>query len=206
MSSRKLEWKNLTRYQAYELTPYDTTLVIDSDYIINSDFLKIVFEREASFQIYQKSLDLSDWRDPETYTRVNQYSVPFYWATVFAFKKDFLTQAFFDLVLYIKQNWLYFRTLYSIEQPAFRNDFAFSIAINIMNGKTEGDFALEIPGKMCFIEDKDILLEIKDGAMKFLMQKKDYLGEYTSAKTYSLDMHIMNKPSLSRVIDEVGYV
>jgi len=202
MSSTRLEWKNLTRHQIYELTPYDKTLVLDSDYVVSSTNLKLAFERDASFQIFKQSFDISDWRTTRPYERINEYSIPFYWATVFVFTKDHLTQAFFDLVTYIKQNWIYFRTLYGIDQAAFRNDFAFSIAINIMNGKMEGDFALELPGKMCFIEDKDILVELKGDAMKFLLQKKDHLGEYTAAKTIGLDMHVMNKPSLSRIIDE----
>jgi hypothetical protein len=202
MSSRRLEWKNLTRHQIYDLTPYDKTLVLDSDYVVCSKNLKLAFERDASFQIFKNSFDISDWRGTTPYHRINEYSIPFYWATVFVFTKDPTTQAFFDLVTYIKQNWIYFRTLYSIDQPAFRNDFAFSIAINIMNGKMEGDFALGLPGKMSFIEDKDILLELKGDAMKFLVQKKDYLGEYTAAKTTRLDMHVMNKPSLLRIIDE----
>jgi hypothetical protein len=203
MSSRRLEWKNLTRHQVYNLTPYDKTLVLDSDYVVCSNNLKLAFERDASFQIFKNSFDISYWRDTKPYHRVNAYSIPFYWATVFVFSKDPTTQAFFDLVTYIKQNWLYFRILYNIDQATFRNDFAFSIAINIMNGKMEGDFALDLPGKMCYIEDKDVLLDIKGNAMKFLLQKKDYLGEYTAAKTSGLDMHVMNKPSLLRIID--GY-
>lgn len=202
MSSRQLEWKNLTRHQVYDLTPYDRTLVLDSDYVICSKNLKLAFERNAPFQIFKHSIDISDWRDTNPYHRVNEYSIPFYWATVFVFTKDATTQAFFDLVTYIKKNWLYFRTLYSIDQSTFRNDFAFSIAINIMNGKMEGDFALALPGKMCFIEDKDILLELKNDAMKFLLQKENYLGEYTAAKTTGLDVHVMNKPSLLRIINE----
>lgn len=202
MSSKRLEWKNLTRHQIYDLTPYDKTLVLDSDYVLCSTNLKLAFERDASFQIYKHSVDISDWRDTKPYHRVNEYSIPFYWATVFVFAKDATTQAFFDLVTYIKQNWIYFRTLYSIDQAAFRNDFAFSIAIHIMNGKMEGDFALPLPGKMCFIQDKDILLELKSNAMKFLLQKKDYLGQYTAAKTTGIDMHVMNKPSMLRIIDE----
>jgi hypothetical protein len=203
MSSKKLEWKNLTRHQVYDLTPYDKTLVLDSDYVVCSSNLKLAFERDEPFQIFKDSLDISYWRDTTPYHRVNTYSIPFYWATVFVFSKDPTTRAFFDLVTYIKHNWLYFRILYSIDQPTFRNDFAFSIAINIMNGKMEGDFALGLPGKMCFIEDKDVLLDIKDDAMKFLLQKKEYLGQYTAAKTTGLDIHVMNKPSLLRIID--GY-
>jgi hypothetical protein len=195
------EWKNLSRFRAYDVTPYDRTLVLDSDYIINSSILKIAFEKDAPFQIYKKSFDLAGWRDTKQFERINQYSVPFYWATVFAFDKTPVTQAFFDLVLYIKSNWLYFRTLYSIESTTFRNDYSFSIAIHLMNGKISGDFATELPGTMTYILDRDICLDIKDTTLKFLIEKKDHLGEYLAAKTSGIDVHVMNKASLSRIID-----
>ena len=45
-------------------------------------------------------------------------------------------------------------------------------------------------------------LKIKDGVkMKFITQKKDHLGEYLVTKTNGLDVHVMNKLSLSRFID-----
>jgi hypothetical protein len=201
LSSVKLEWKNVTRYRAYDITPYDRTLVLDSDYILNSDTLKVALERNTPFQIYQRSFDLVDWRERESYVRINQYSIPFYWATVFVFDKDPVIEAFFDLVTYIKNNWFYFRTLYSIDSEMFRNDFAFSIAIHIMNGKTDGDFAVELPGKMNFIEDRDVLVDMTDNAMSFLLQKEDHLGEYIPAKIQGIDMHVMNKNSLTRVIN-----
>lgn len=195
------EWKNLSRFRAYDITPYDRTLVIDSDYILNSDILKIAFERDTPFQIYKNSFDLAGWRDTRLFERINQYSIPFYWATVFVFDKNAITQAFFDLVLYIKQNWLYFRVLYGIEPTNFRNDFAFSIAIHLMNGKMDGDFATQLPGTMTYILDRDICLDIKDTTLKFLIEKKDHLGEYLAAKTTGIDVHVMNKASLTRIID-----
>jgi hypothetical protein len=75
-----------------------------------------------------------------------------------------------------------------------------------MNNKAEGNFALELPGTMTYAIDKDILLKIKDDKLQFLIEKKDYLGEYTAAKTQGLDVHVMNKISLSRCIDEVSNV
>lgn len=206
ISSKKLEWKNSTRYRAYDISPYDRTLVIDSDFIINSSILKTAFERDTPFQIYQKSFSITGWKDTRPYERINQYSVPFYWATVFVFDKDPVVEAFFNLVTYIKNNWLYYRILYSIDAEAFRNDFAFSIAIHIMNGKINGDFAVELPGSMNYIEDRDVLIDMKDTAMKFLVQKKDHLGEYLVAKTKDMDVHVMNKDSLTRVINEYQYV
>jgi hypothetical protein len=201
LSSKVLEWKNFSRHQVWDLTPYDRTLVVDSDYIINSSVLKIALENDYDFQIYQNSFDLALGRDPGAFSRINAYSIPFYWATVFVFQKNDIMKSFFDLVNYIKENWIYFRTLYSIEAPTFRNDIAFSIAIHIINGKTNGHFAVELPGTMTFIADRDVLVDINDNKMKFLVEKKDYRGEYILAKTTGLDVHVMNKFSLSRFID-----
>ncbi len=200
LSNKKLEWKNGTRFRAYDLTPYDNTLVLDSDMVICSDKLKEAIHRDVPFQLFKQSFDLTGWRDQTPYTRINPYSIPFYWATVFTFKKDPVVEAFFNLVSYIKQNWLYFRVLYSIDMENFRNDFAFSIAIHIMNGKMSGDFATELPGKLNFIEDKDVLISADGPELKFLLQKKDRLGEYLVARTVGLDVHVMNKISLEREI------
>ena len=200
LSNKKLEWKNGTRFRAYDLTPYDKTLVLDSDLVICSDNLRIALDRDIPFQLYSDSFDLTGWRDQSTYKRINSYSVPFYWATVFIFQKDPIVEAFFNLVSYIKQNWFYFRVLYSIEAEMYRNDFAFSIAIHIMNGKMQGDFCTTIPGKLNFIEDRDVLISAQGPVLKFLLQKKDTLGEYIAAKTENMDVHVMNKISLEREI------
>ena len=199
--SSKLEWKNLSRTQVYNLTPYEKTLVIDSDYIISSSSLKTAFELDNDLQIYSKCFDLANWRSTAEFTRINAYSIPFYWATTFIFQKNTVIQEFFNLIDYVKINWFYFRTLYSIHSPTFRNDFAFSIAIHIMNGKTNGEFASELPGKMYYALDKDFVLSIDNEKIKFLLSKKDHPGEYTLAKTSELDVHIMNKQSLLRLID-----
>ena len=201
LASKHLEWKNLSRNRAYNLTPYKRTLVIDSDYIISSSILSSAFENDADFQIYQKSFDLAGWRDTSCFQRINSYSIPFYWATAFVFEKNEVTEAFFDLVTYIKANWNYFKILYGIDSPTYRNDYSFSIAIHIMNGKTNGQFATPLPGTMTYIQDKDILLEMSNNKFKFLIEKEQHLGEYLAIKTEGIDVHIMNKISLLRVLD-----
>jgi hypothetical protein len=201
LASHKLDWKNKSRSSVYDLTPYDRTLVIDSDYIISSSILKTALINEHDFQIYSKSFDLASWRATLEFSRINQYSIPFYWATVFIFNKNSITQCFFDLIAYIRHNWLYFRNLYSIESYVFRNDFAFSIAIHIMNGKTNGEFAVELPGTMSYSIDKDILVNIVNDKIHVLLEKQNHPGEYILSKTQGIDLHVMNKLSLSRFID-----
>ena len=92
------EWKNLTRNQAYDITPYDRTLVLDSDYIINSNTLVKALKNDYTFQIFRKSFDLALNRDSACFQRINQYSIPFYCGTVFIFEKTASTRAIFDLI------------------------------------------------------------------------------------------------------------
>jgi hypothetical protein len=75
-----------------------------------------------------------------------------------------------------------------------------------MNGKTAGEFAAELPGKMTYCIDKDVLLKIKDDKLQFLVEKENHLGEFIVAKTKGIDVHVMNKMSLTRCIDEGNYV
>jgi hypothetical protein len=198
LASKTLTWKNLNRSDCYELTPYDETLVIDSDYIINSSNLAKIWDNVNDFLIYQDSFDLAQWRDDRSFRYLNQYAIPFYWATAFYFKKSKVNQSFFDLVKHIKQNWGYFRALYNIDSTVFRNDFAFSIAIHMMGD----DFAKSLPGKMNYTLDRDVLVDIEDTTLKFLVEKKNYLGEYIATKTTNLDMHVMNKYSLTRYLNK----
>lgn len=193
-----IEWKNFSRSQVYELTPYDKTLVIDSDYIINSSVLKPAFEIDSDFQIYQNSFPLAHWRNDSTFRRLNQYSIKFYWATAFIFEKNPVMESFFNLVSVIKDNWGYYKSLYHLESDIFRNDFAFSIAIHIMNDETDGSFASELPGNMTYIMDCDFLVSAVDNKMQFLLDNE---RKYTLVKTTGLDVHVMNKQSLLRFID-----
>ena len=120
---------------------------------------------------------------------------------MFIFEKTPSVKSFFELIEYIKTNWEYFRVVYKIDSPLFRNDFAFSIAIHIMNGSTDGDFGWELPGKMNFVLDRDILVDMEGSKMRFLVEKQYYPGEYTLVSTSELDVHVMNKQSLTRFID-----
>jgi hypothetical protein len=198
LSSKVLTWKNLNRSDCYDLSPYDETLVIDSDYIISSNNLSKIWGNQQDFLIYKDSFDLAQWRDDRSFRYLNQLSIPFYWATAFYFKKNLENRSFFDIVKHIKNNYSYYRALYNIDSSAFRNDFAFSIAIHLMGES----FAGPLPGKLHYSLDRDVLIDINNTSLKLLVEKKNYAGEYIATKTTNLDVHVMNKHSLTRCIDK----
>lgn len=195
-------WKNSNRVDCYAVSPYDETLVIDSDFIINSSFLSYVWKQPNDFLIYADHNDLAGWRDTSEFKFVSEQSIPFYWATVFFFKKSKLNENFFLLIQHIKENWIYFVKLYQLNSTKFRNDIAFSIAIHMMNGFTHGDFATPIANKLTYTLDRDFLIKHKDQSMTFLVQAKTSADLYTLVKTNNLDVHVMNKHSLLAVMGE----
>tara|TARA_B110000503_G_scaffold29605_2_gene47584 strand:+ start:545 stop:1399 length:855 start_codon:yes stop_codon:yes gene_type:complete len=201
-SKKTINWKNGNRASVYELTPYDETLVLDTDFIISNSILANCFNSIHDFLIYKHSLDVSNIRTVTEFTRVSDTSIDFYWATCVFFRKTDINKIFFDLINHIKQEWNHYKSVYQLSTNTFRNDYAFSIAIHIMNGFQRGNFAHDLPGKMYYSIDQDILHDIIDDKIILLIQKLDYFGEYTLLKTTGLNIHVMNKASLERVIDK----
>lgn len=199
---KTLMFKNQNRALSYFLSPYSETLVMDTDYIVCSDTLKSCFNLNLDLMLYKKSYDLAGHRDMHEFTYISDKSVDFYWATVLFFRKTEKNDCFFHLINHIEQNWEHYRKVYQISNTMFRNDYAFSIAINIMQGFTNStDIVAELPGKHYFTIDKDILWKINESKMLFLVEKENHLGEYTPITTNGLDVHVMNKFSLERCIN-----
>lgn len=199
---KQLEFKNDTRPLAYEKSPYDETLLLDTDYIISNDVLLNCFDQNQNFLIYKDAYDLANFRDYSEFDFVSDTSVPFYWATVVFFRKTEENKIFFNLLQHIQDNWQHYNSVFQINNSVYRNDHAFSIAIHLMNGYQEGDFAGKMPGKLFYTTDKDILVKIQDKSFMFLVEKQDHLGEYTPIRFKNHNIHIMNKFSLARCIEE----
>lgn len=200
MTIKKANFKNSLRTKTYELTPYDETLVIDSDYFLANDILKECWNQEQDFLIYQHGFDLAGYRVHPEFDRVSDYTVDFYWATAFWFRKSDLTKTFFDLVDHIRENWDYYKLVYQFASHMYRNDHAFSIAIHIINGYTGNAWAGKMPGRMLYTLDKDVLVQMDDSSFRILLEKQHRQGEYTLMKTKDISVHLMNKFSLHRIL------
>lgn len=198
---KQLEFKNDDRVRAYDLTPYDETLVLDTDIIIGDDKYLHCFTQIEDLLMYKTAYDLANFRDYSEFKYLYDAGIDFYWATCVFFRKTKTNKIFFDLLQHIQDNWYHYRTIFQIRQSTFRNDHAFSIGVHIMNGYQSGNFASAMPGKLFYTADRDILWELKGNQYLFLIEKPNYLGEYTPIK-FKGTIHVMNKFSLSDVIDK----
>lgn len=201
ISNKILQFNNGNRAAAYELSPYDETIVMDTDFVVSNDILNSCFDQSKDFLIYDRAIHLGIHSGTSEFENISDTSVKFYWATVFFFRKTPLNKVFFDLVDHIQQNYLHYRSVYQFKSNVYRNDFAFSIAIHILNGYQAGEFAGILPGTHYYSIDKDVLQKIIDDEFTVLVEKPNRLGEYTLSKIKGSNLHVMNKFSLERAID-----
>lgn len=125
------EWNNVDRHLAYELSPYDTTLVMDIDYFCYTDNLLQFMNTKYDFLISTQAHDLTQ---RNTFHQRVWSMIPMVWATVFIFKKTEKARKLFDTIKYVKKYYHYFNQLYRIFSKNFRNDYAFAIALQQLNG------------------------------------------------------------------------
>ena len=191
-----LLFKNSSRPQAYDLTPYDETILLDTDYIISSKFLLSSFDQDNDFLIHDKSVDISSDRSTSEFWRVSDTSVKFYWATCIFFRKTEENKIYFDLVKHIQENWSYYNLLYDVQHPMFRNDYAFSIAIHILNGFTDGTWAKTFKNPIYYSIDRDYLHAINESKVTLLASTGKNIDDYVVTVLKDTDVHVMNKFSL----------
>lgn len=201
LHKRVLPFNNGNRATAYELSPYDETLVMDTDFVINNNILNDCFEQNKDFLIYKDATHIGALGKPFEFDRISDAGIEFYWATVFFFRKTPINKIFFDLLNHIKENYYHYRSVYQFTTSVYRNDIAFSIAIHIMNGYQKGNFAATLPGKHYYAIDRDILIDLKDDRFTVLVEKPNLLAEYYPVSFAGSNLHVMNKFSLERIID-----
>lgn len=173
-------WYNLERHLAFEHSPYDQTIVIDVDYFCFSDKLLKLLSTNYDFLIHKQARDITSG----IILRYDMESMlDLVWATVIIFKKTARVKAIFDTVKIVKNNYKHFCNLYRITYKNFRNDYAFAIALNQING--HGDYAV-IPDSIATVPAYSKILEInKTGAILEFNNKTISLQQQ--------DLHFLNK-------------
>jgi hypothetical protein len=178
-------FKNNYRTQAYDLSIYDQTLVLDTDVVIcNNDYLQC-FEQSHDFLIYKDSVCL-DQTEPVP-TTVSDAGPAFYWATAFYFTKTQRVKDFSELLLYIQKHWIHYKAMYQIPGQMFRNDHLFSAGLNLFS-----DFARPMPGKLFYTT--------RHSKLTLLSLQQAMIGDLIISDT---NIHIMDKDGLDKCLGAI---
>lgn len=174
------EWRNVDRHLAYELSPYDITMVMDIDYLPFTDNLRQFLDTDYDFLIPKHAHDLTG---RNTFDQRRWSMIDMVWATVFVFRKGKKAKRIFDTLKYVKQYYHYFNEMYRIYDKSFRNDYAFAIALQQANGFLDFD---TLPITLSTLPPDCEVVKISDTGIAWKYQ--DQIN-YTTDQ----DVHILNK-------------
>jgi hypothetical protein len=188
-------WHNTNRMDAYKLSPWDQTLVLDADYVIASDQLRTVLNSRQDFMCYRRAWDVTGLQTFEDLNYFGNHRMPMWWATVMMFRRSTAAELLFDSMQMIQDNWTHYRNLYKNSNPTYRNDHALSIALNTLNGHTL--CVDEIPGTLASLTPEHRLTQLDADSYRV-----DFLTPDKKARwiTLTQDFHAMGKQQLGAIV------
>ena len=192
------EWKNSGRSGAYDLTPYDRTLLLDVDYLVSNSSLKTVLETDGDFFAHNTRMYINE-NQPKTET-FGSLKTKMWWATVCVFNKCEFAQDVFDIWKMIEQNYNHYSKIFNFRNKPFRNDFCLSMALLLANGNQSPD-CCAIPWPLINIPDS-CELDNNDSTWKISYNKLEnnkIKNKHIFVKDQ--DIHVMCKFNLNKVLE-----
>ena len=174
---RNVPWYNKERALAYEHSPYDTTILMDCDYFVFSSTLLELTKTNFDIMLHDKVHDLTGRNMIEG---KDESTLPLVWATVTLFKKGANAKAIFDMIKHVQEYYPHYKNLYRIKYSAYRNDYAFAIAMHQLN------LGNRIPTPMQMLADS---VDIIDSDDEGIVLKYGGNVNFVTGQ----DVHIMDK-------------
>jgi hypothetical protein len=199
------QFLNRSRSSAYELSPYDETLLIDVDYFVLNGSLNHVWGSNEDFIINKsaKTLLHKPLTGPEF--RLNPFGIRMYWATVIYFKKSEKAKLIFDLVSHIKEAWNYYRHVYDFPGGLYRNDFSFSIALHMLNGFVDDNSFVKSfsdPEILTAIDTDQFISFDDKNTVRFYANDPVENWKFYVSKIRGVNVHCLNKISILNNFDK----
>jgi hypothetical protein len=202
-TAKPLSFYNVNRCDAYDLSPYEETILLDVDYLILSDTLNQCWGHNEELMMNWRYQDIMYERKDTTLNRLNDFGITMYWATVVYFRKTPYAETFFNCVKHVKENTQYYKDLYKWNGTLYRNDYSFSIAAHIMSGFQDKGIS-QLPTTLYKTFDTDdVHSAVNDHTLIMYLEKPRSPGDFMLTKWDGVDLHVMNKWAINRISEEM---
>lgn len=175
------KWYNSGRSRALDISPYDRTLLVDIDYMVNSNVLKNLLDSRQNFFAHKSVMPVTKQVKTETF---GQNKIDMWWATVVVFDRSQFTKDVFAMWQMVEQNYQHYANIFGFDARKFRNDFALSIALLVANGNTQPEHC-NIPWPLINVDPADAVVCNNN---KWTINQTFY--------TINQDLHVMGKSYL----------
>ena len=189
-------WRNGGRYHAYELSPYDETILLDSDYLQLDRSLLTVLDTTQDYRLIHNNTSPRQIMSGN----MGKLSLDYVWATAVTFKRTEKTKLLFELVGRIQRNYGYYRKLYQITARNFRNDYAFAIANNILSGYTT-DKSNGVPWTMLTFDQ--LISQIDIIPDKLIVREQEQAHIIPRQNIHIIDKDYLQSKEFSKFVDDI---
>jgi hypothetical protein len=188
-------WYNLNRMDAYRLSPWDRTLVLDADYVVASNQLQSILEADQDFLAHRWAYDVTGCNTFEGLNWFGDVGMPMWWATVMVFNKCKTAELIFDAMSMIRDNWTHYRNIYKISNATYRNDHALSIALGTVNGHTLNHAS--IPWRLASLTPEHQLTQLDRDQYRVDFANTEGKKRWIELRQ---DFHAMGKQQLGEIV------
>ena len=188
-----MTWHNLDRLLAYELSPYDETILLDTDYLIQNDVLNTIWGNDNPM-LMNTSTRKPDGPQEHVYEKVIADGFPqVHWFTVMYFRKCEESARWFDLAKYVKENYDFYSTTYRVPYTYYRNDMTAAIASHLAGGMQDG-FMKPLPVRQINSYPPEEIIKIEKDVIVLSTDKMP-------VRLLNTNLHMVNKGEIEKHFD-----
>ena len=191
-------WYNGNRVDAYLLSPWAHTLVLDADYVVASNDLLKILSIDKNFVAHKTAYDVVNKDNFNELNNFGRHNMPMWWATVMMFRRSTEAKLIFETMTMIRDNWDHYKALYGITKSTYRNDFALSIAMNIVDGHTLS--TPSIPWPLMSLTSLSRITQLEPDTYRIDYENSDTEGKPKWILLKNQDFHAMGKKSLGDIV------
>jgi len=199
------DFKNGNKHRVFNLTPYDKTLLIDIDYVMQNNSLEYVFDTDNAVTLFHNAESLIGEPPALPQQKLSDQGIPMLWSTAVYFDKhNSLTEMFFEIWQHVSENYNFYKFLYGFPGTMYRTDFCVSIATHMMNGMGTGELINNFPMPLINMSQHDDIAKINSAdAWVYLVNNRRENLEDAMTLIERENVHVMNKRSLDRNFDDI---
>lgn len=191
----RVTWYNQDRVDAYALSPWDQTLVLDADYVVAGPQLVTLLADSRPFLCHRFAWDAVAGKALDNLNYFGSSRMPMWWATTMMFRRNNITEYIFDSMKMVRDNWQHYKDLFGIKRGHYRNDFALSISLGIVSGHTlKVD---SIPWDLSTIVPEHEISQLAPDHYQINFEKD---GKVRYITISGIDFHAMGKGQLGAIV------
>lgn len=198
------QFSNSNKHEVHTLTPYERTLLIDTDYLLMNNDFAYLFDSDINVGMHRYAVYIGGDAPYRNEVSLNDAGINHWWSTVVYFDQSDESKMFFDIWSHVKDNWEYYSLLYQFPKQLFRTDFCVSIAAHMMNGMNNGDTIHDFCNwPLINMDQKDDIAKVNNyDDVVFIKHDRKEQWKNILVRHQKQNLHIMNKRALDRHYDE----